>query len=37
MKGSLIMYIIIFEEKAEVQDQYQLRLNTVQKVNDPIQ
>ena len=31
------MWLIIFEEKAEVQDQYPLRLNPVQKANDPIQ
>ena len=35
-----IMYIlcfIIFEEKAEVQDQHHLSLNPVQKADDPIQ
>ena len=32
-----IMCLIIFEEKAEVQDQYCLSLNPVQKANDPIQ
>ena len=31
-----IMCLIIFEEKAEVQDQYILSLNLVQKANDPI-
>ena len=30
------MCLIIFEEKAEVQDQYPLSLNPVQKANDPI-
>ena len=29
--------LIIFEEKAEVQDQYPLSLNPVQKADDPIQ
>ena len=29
-----IMCLIIFEEKAEVQDQYPLSLNPVQKAND---
>ena len=33
----LIMCLIIFEEKAEAQDQYPLSLNPVQKANDPIQ
>ena len=32
-----IMCLIIFEEKAEVQDQYPLSLNLVQKADDPIQ
>ena len=32
-----IMCLIIFEEKAEVQDQYPLSLNPVQKAKDPIQ
>ena len=32
-----IMCLIIFEEKAEVQDQYPFGLNPVQKDNDPIQ
>ena len=32
-----IMCLIIFEEKSEVQDQYRLSLNPVQKVDDPIQ
>ena len=32
-----IMCLIIFGEKAEVQDQYPLSLNSVQKVNDPLQ
>ena len=32
-----IMCLIIFEEKAEVQDQYPLSLNPVQKANDIIQ
>ena len=32
-----IMCLIIFEEKAEAQDQYPLSLNPVQKANDPIQ
>ena len=32
-----IMCLIIFKEKAEVQDQYPLSLNPVQKANDPIQ
>ena len=31
------MCLIIFEEKAEVQDQYALILKPVQKANDPIQ
>ena len=31
------MCLIIFEEKAEVQDQYPLSLNPVQKDDDPIQ
>ena len=31
------MCLIIFEEKAEVQDQHLLSLNPVQKANDPIQ
>ena len=31
------MCLIIFEEKAEVHDQYPLSLNPVQKANDPIQ
>ena len=30
------MLSIIFEENAEVQDQYPLSLNTVQKADDPI-
>ena len=33
----LYMYIIIFEEKAEVLDQYPLSLNPVQKADDPVQ
>ena len=32
-----IMCLIIFEGKAEVHDQYPLRLNLVQKDDDPIQ
>ena len=32
-----IMCLIIFEQKAEIQDQYPLSLNSVQKANDPIQ
>ena len=32
-----IMCLNIFEEKAEVQDQYPLSLNPVQKADDPIQ
>ena len=32
-----IMCLIIFEEKAEIQDQYPLSLNLVQKADDPIQ
>ena len=32
-----IMCLIIFEEKVEVQDQYHLSLNLVQKANNPIQ
>ena len=32
-----IMCLIIFEEKAEIQDQYPLSLNPVQKADDPIQ
>ena len=32
-----IMCLIIFEEKAEVQDQYPLSLNPDKKVDDPIQ
>ena len=32
-----IMYLIIFEKKAELQDQYPLILNPVQKADDPIQ
>ena len=32
-----IMCLIIFEGKAEVQDQYPLSLNPVQKADDPIQ
>ena len=32
-----IMCLIIFEEKAEVQDQYPLILNPVQRTDDPIQ
>ena len=38
--NAVIMYIVcllIFEEKAEVQDQYPLRLNPDQKADDPIQ
>ena len=31
------MCLIIFEEKAEVQDQYHLSLNPIQKADDPIQ
>ena len=31
------MCLIIFEEKAELQDQYRLSLNPVQKADDPIQ
>ena len=31
------MCLIIFEEKAEVQDQYPLSLNPVHKADDPIQ
>ena len=30
-----IMCLIIFEEKAEIQDQYSLSLNPVQKADDP--
>ena len=30
-----IMCLIIFEEKTEIQDQYLLSLNPVQKANDP--
>ena len=33
----IMCFIIIFEEKAEVQDQYTLILNPVQKADDPIQ
>ena len=32
-----IMCLVIFEEKAELQDQYRLSLNPVQKADDPIQ
>ena len=32
-----IMSLIIFEEKAEVQDQYPFSLNPVQRADDPIQ
>ena len=32
-----IMCLIIYDEKAEVQDQYPLSLNPVQKADDPIQ
>ena len=32
-----IMCLIVFEEKAEIQDQYHLSLNLVQKADDPIQ
>ena len=32
-----IMCLNIFEEKAEIQDQYPLILNPVQKADDPIQ
>ena len=32
-----IMCLIIFEEKAEAQDQYPLCLNPVKKADDPIQ
>ena len=32
-----IMCLIISEEKADVQDQYPLSLNPVQKADDPIQ
>ena len=32
-----IMWFIIFEEKAEVQDQYPLSMNPGQKADDPIQ
>ena len=31
------MCLIIFEEKTELQDQYPLSLNPVQKADDPIQ
>ena len=31
------MCLVIFEEKAEVQDKYPLSLNPDQKANDPIQ
>ena len=31
------MYIIIFEEKAEIQDQFPLSLNPVQEADDPVQ
>ena len=32
-----IMCLIIFEEKAEIQDQFPLSLNPVQKADDPVQ
>ena len=32
-----IMCLIIFEEKAEIQDQYLLSLNPAQKADDPIE
>ena len=32
-----IMCLNIFEEKAEIQDQYPLSLNPLQKANDPTQ